>query len=82
MTTPSAVSGKRRLSINIADDPAEFFGAGKRSFHSEKGSPMTKIKKNLAYQFKISLPEIVPEIWRRIQVPAGYSFWDLHVALQ
>ena len=23
-----------------------------------------------------------PSIWRRIQVPEAYSFWDLHVALQ
>ncbi|MGB2927732.1 MAG: plasmid pRiA4b ORF-3 family protein, partial [Desulfobacterales bacterium] len=23
-----------------------------------------------------------PKIWRRIQVPSKYSFWDLHVAIQ
>ena len=34
------------------------------------------------YQFKISLDTIQPEIWRRIQVPADYTFWDLHVAIQ
>jgi len=34
------------------------------------------------YQFKISLQEISPTIWRRIQVPEDYSFWDLHVAIQ
>ncbi|MFV2058686.1 MAG: plasmid pRiA4b ORF-3 family protein [Thiohalomonadales bacterium] len=34
------------------------------------------------YQFKIALKEITPTIWRRIQVPEGYSFWDLHVAIQ
>ena len=34
------------------------------------------------YQFKISLRELGPEIWRRIQVPESYSFWDLHVAIQ
>jgi len=34
------------------------------------------------YQFKITLQEISPQIWRRIQVPASYSFWDLHVAIQ
>jgi len=34
------------------------------------------------YQFKISLQEIIPQIWRRIQVPASYTFWDLHVAIQ
>ena len=34
------------------------------------------------YQFKISLEDITPQIWRRIQVPETYSFWDLHVAIQ
>jgi hypothetical protein len=34
------------------------------------------------YQFRIALEEIVPEIWRRIQVPTAYTFWDLHVAIQ
>jgi len=34
------------------------------------------------YQFKITLKDIKPPVWRRIQVPASYSFWDLHVAIQ
>lgn len=34
------------------------------------------------YQFKITLEDISPPIWRRIQVPETYSFWDLHVAIQ
>ena len=33
-------------------------------------------------QFKIELQEIKPQIWRRIRVPASYTFWDLHVAIQ
>ncbi|MCD6117042.1 plasmid pRiA4b ORF-3 family protein [bacterium] len=37
---------------------------------------------NVVYQFKITLHEITPPIWRRIQVPIKYSFWDLHVAIQ
>ncbi|MDQ1354116.1 MAG: hypothetical protein QG657_4425 [Acidobacteriota bacterium] len=42
-----------------------------------------KTKKNhLICQFKITLNGIEPPIWRRIQVPATYSFWDLHVAFQ
>jgi hypothetical protein len=42
-----------------------------------------KAKKNhLIYQFKVTLNDIKPPIWRRIQVPDKYSFWDLHVALQ
>ena len=34
------------------------------------------------YQFKIELDGATPTIWRRIQVPETYSFWDLHVAIQ
>jgi len=34
------------------------------------------------FQFKITLNGISPAIWRRIQVPGDYSFWDLHVAIQ
>lgn len=36
----------------------------------------------LIFQFKITLLGIEPPVWRRIQVPAKYSFWDLHVAIQ
>ncbi len=43
---------------------------------------MSTSKKHLIYQFKATLDGISPPIWRRIQVPAIYSFWDLHVALQ
>ena len=38
--------------------------------------------KNKIFQFKILLKEIDPLIWRRILVPATYSFWDFHVAIQ
>lgn len=37
---------------------------------------------NQIYQFKITLKDIKPPVWRRIQVPETYSFWDLHVAIQ
>ncbi|HAM51469.1 MAG TPA: hypothetical protein DCP92_12555 [Nitrospiraceae bacterium] len=39
-------------------------------------------KYHRVYQFKISLKGIKPSIWRRIQVPETYTFWDLHVAIQ
>lgn len=42
---------------------------------------MPKRFKNI-YQLKITLEEIEPHIWRRIQIPESYSFWDLHVAIQ
>ncbi len=34
------------------------------------------------FQFKITLLGIKPPIWRRIQVPDSYTFYDLHVAIQ
>ncbi|MDI3542707.1 MAG: hypothetical protein PWP57_310 [Candidatus Atribacteria bacterium] len=41
-----------------------------------------KRKFDRVYQFKITLKGIRPPIWRRIQVPETYTFWDLHVAIQ
>ncbi len=40
------------------------------------------LKSDHVMQFKVTLKEITPPIWRRIQVPYTYSFWDLHVAIQ
>ncbi|MGD2248460.1 MAG: plasmid pRiA4b ORF-3 family protein [Candidatus Methanofastidiosia archaeon] len=37
---------------------------------------------NSVYQFKVTLQNSKPPIWRRIQVPETYNFWDLHVAIQ
>src|SRR5216683_91103 len=34
------------------------------------------------HQFLIVLSRTDPLVWRRIQVPLTYSFWDLHVAIQ
>jgi hypothetical protein len=36
----------------------------------------------LVHRFLIVLTNTDPVIWRRIEVPAQYSFWDLHVAIQ
>ncbi|NQE05353.1 hypothetical protein C5S32_05740 [ANME-1 cluster archaeon GoMg1] len=41
-----------------------------------------KKKYNQVYQFEITLEDSKPPIWRRIQVPETYTFWDLHVAIQ
>lgn len=44
---------------------------------------MTMAKEpKLVYRFQIALLGIDPAVWRRIEVPASYSFWDLHVAIQ
>ena len=34
------------------------------------------------FQFKITLIGAEPPVWRRLQVPAYYTFYDLHVAIQ
>ena len=43
---------------------------------------MIKGKPNIIFQFRFELVGIEPSIWRRVQVPSKYSFWDLHVAIQ
>lgn len=43
---------------------------------------MIKSKPNIILQFRFELLEIEPLIWRRVQVPSKYNFWDLHVAIQ
>ncbi|GBM46973.1 hypothetical protein AVEN_217277-1 [Araneus ventricosus] len=43
---------------------------------------MASGSKRDVFQFKISLKEIKPKIWRRIQVPADYTFQQLHWAIQ
>lgn len=47
-----------------------------------RGGKVIKKKFNQVYQFKITLKGIKPPIWRRIQVPKTYTFYDLHVAIQ
>ena len=44
--------------------------------------PLHSALKSQVMQFSIELHEIEPRIWRRIQVPLDYNFWDLHVAIQ
>jgi Plasmid pRiA4b ORF-3-like protein len=39
-------------------------------------------KSGVVHQFLIVLAGTDPLVWRRVQVPEGYSFWDLHVAIQ
>ncbi len=69
---------------------AEFVKGDMTKFLNNKiGSEKTGQKKTAkkvnykkVYQFKILLEGSKPSIWRRIQVPENYSFWDLHVAIQ
>lgn len=38
--------------------------------------------RNLVLQFVVELEGVNPLVWRRIQIPNHYNFWDLHVAIQ
>jgi transcriptional regulator with XRE-family HTH domain len=37
---------------------------------------------NSTYRLRITLLDVAPDVWRLIDVPATYTFWDLHVAIQ
>jgi hypothetical protein len=62
--------------------------AGKDVTHLPIGLIRERGRRNMrkeferVYQFIITLEGIEPPIWRRIQVPETYTFWDLHVAIQ
>jgi hypothetical protein len=55
---------------------------GSRLLAQLQKTPNVGYLKNRLLQFKIELNDITPLIWRRIQVPSEYNFWDLHVAIQ
>jgi len=55
---------------------------GKKSAEETKTAlPLDPAYKKVL-QFKITVNGIRPPIWRRIQIPENYTFWDLHVAIQ
>ena len=54
---------------------------GNRVFPQELTIPWRRRFTNI-YQFKCTLLETDPPVWRRIQVPESYTFYDLHVAIQ
>jgi hypothetical protein len=41
-----------------------------------------KSRERLVHRFLIALADTDPLVWRRVEVPEHYSFWDLHVAIQ
>jgi hypothetical protein len=47
-----------------------------------KKSTKRRGKPDFVHQFLVTLTGTDPLVWRRIQVPQSYSFWDLHVAIQ
>jgi hypothetical protein len=56
-------------------------GMAKRRPHKRTASP-TDPELDTVLRFRITLEETEPPIWRRIEVPATYDFWALHVAIQ
>ena len=52
-----------------------FFPGASIPFSFRSRSPKTCL------QFKITLLHVHPHVWRRIQVPRNYTFWDFHVAI-
>ena len=40
------------------------------------------MSQNKIHQFRITLKKSKPLIWRRIQVPTNFTFWELHCAIQ
>ena len=50
--------------------------AGSRAKRGRRSQP------SFVHQFLVVLSGTDPLVWRRIEVPEDYSFWDLHVAIQ
>lgn len=69
---------------NFADDEElqQIFTDSESDENSGEGLEPLKTDFIQVYQLKVALNGIRPPVWRRIQVPANYTFWDLHVALQ
>lgn len=53
-----------------------------RSQLRRSGREMVMPTQALILRFRIELQESDPLIWREIEVPGDYTFWDLHVAIQ
>ena len=53
-----------------------------RSKLRNKGCELIIPTQALILRFRIELQETSPLVWREIEVPGTYTFWDLHVAIQ
>ena len=56
--------------------------AKKTAVRRTKRATSPKVDVGPVHQFRVTLLGTKPVVWRRIQVPEHYSFWDLHVAIQ
>ncbi|HEY3232533.1 MAG TPA: plasmid pRiA4b ORF-3 family protein [Roseiflexaceae bacterium] len=53
-----------------------------RSQLRKRGRALVIPTQALILRFRIELQKIDPLVWREIEVPGDYTFWDLHVAIQ
>jgi hypothetical protein len=53
-----------------------------RSQLRKRGREVVIPTQALILRFRIELQRTDPLLWREIDVPGDYSFWDLHVAIQ
>lgn len=37
---------------------------------------------NIALSIEVELEGVTPKVWRRLELPVGANFWELHVAIQ
>jgi hypothetical protein len=49
---------------------------------AKKKASSRRQKPEIVHQFLVALTGTDPLVWRRIQGPERYSFWELHVAIQ
>jgi hypothetical protein len=56
--------------------------AGGPEMSPRRRSQREPVPPGLMLQYLVVLAGTDPLVWRRIRVPATYSFWDLHVAIQ
>ena len=54
----------------------------RKSIASPNVARSSRTRPRQVHQFLVVLAGTDPLVWRRIQVPDDYSFWDLHVAIQ
>jgi len=84
-TNPDAPETDKMAGGPAPHDPGVTRRTGSRRAIGLTLEPTTPFGRRLSfakvYQFKITLNGTDPVVWRRIQVPGSYSFWDLHCAI-
>lgn len=73
-------AGARRRPPRVPAVPLHVVGKPKRTRLA--ATPRRPRAESFVHRFLITLHETAPLVWRRIEVPESYSFWDLHVAIQ